>query len=167
MLVDGETKVIESFAILDYLEAAYPSPALMPADAAAIGTVRMVQMVTLNELLTALAPLTRKMMGFDNPDQATVEKAQQQTMKVLQFCQDKLAGQLWYGGDQVTLAEMVLGTVTPWLTQMEVDLADVPEIQDWTQRLMARQAWQMTQPTEAAIAAFRDRMRQLMAQRQG
>jgi glutathione S-transferase len=46
VLVDGDFRVIESFAILDYLEARYPTPALMPAIPAAIAKVRMVEMVT-------------------------------------------------------------------------------------------------------------------------
>lgn len=167
VLVDGELTVIESFAILDYLEARYPTPALVPPQPEQIATVRMVQMVTLNELLPALTPLTQKMMGFAQPEQEAVEKAQQKALTVLKFCQQQLAGNPWFGGDQLTLAEVVLGTVTPWLQGMELDMAEVPQLQDWTARLMARPAWQTTQPTEAAIAAFRDRMRQLMAQRQG
>jgi glutathione S-transferase len=57
VLVDGDFRVIESLAILDYLEARYPDLSLLPTDAIALARVRMVQMVTLNELLPAVIKL--------------------------------------------------------------------------------------------------------------
>jgi glutathione S-transferase len=56
--------VIESLAILDDLEAQYPIPSLLPKDAKALATVRMVELVTVHELLPAMNPLIREMMGF-------------------------------------------------------------------------------------------------------
>ncbi len=56
VLIDGDLTVIESLAILDYLEAKYPTPALLPTEAKALAVVRMVEMVTLNELLPATFP---------------------------------------------------------------------------------------------------------------
>ncbi|PSN17517.1 glutathione S-transferase family protein [filamentous cyanobacterium CCP5] len=167
VITDGDTTVIESFAILDYLDARYPTPAMMPTSPEAIARVRMVQMVTLNELLPALTPLTRKFMGFGEPDPEAMAKAHQQADKVLSFCQQQLGDGPWFGGDQITLAEAVLGTVTPWFKGMGVDMAQTPQMQAWTERLMARPAWQQTQPTEEMLAAFRDRMAKLMAQRHG
>lgn len=49
VLVDDGFRVVESLAILDYLEAKYPTPALMPTDAKAVATVCIVKMVTVNE----------------------------------------------------------------------------------------------------------------------
>lgn len=51
VLVDDDFRLIESLAILDYLEAKYPTPAMLPTDAQDLATVRMVEMVTNNELL--------------------------------------------------------------------------------------------------------------------
>ena len=41
ILIDGETKLVESLVICEYLEAQYPSPALLPADAATAAKVRL------------------------------------------------------------------------------------------------------------------------------
>ncbi len=46
VIVDDGFRVVESLAILDYLEAKYPTPAMLPTEAKALATVRMVQMVT-------------------------------------------------------------------------------------------------------------------------
>ncbi|NEQ16330.1 MAG: glutathione S-transferase family protein [Moorea sp. SIO3E2] len=59
VLIDDGFKVIESLAILDYLEAKYPTPALMPTDPQAIATVRMIQLVNVNELAPAIVTFMR------------------------------------------------------------------------------------------------------------
>ncbi|MBD2180730.1 glutathione S-transferase family protein [Planktothrix sp. FACHB-1375] len=46
VLVDDDFTIVESLAILDYLEVKYPAPAMLPTDAKALATVRMVEMVT-------------------------------------------------------------------------------------------------------------------------
>lgn len=61
--MDDGFNVVESLAILDYLETKYPMPTLLPADAKARATVRMVEMVTVNELMLGIAPLSRQWMG--------------------------------------------------------------------------------------------------------
>jgi glutathione S-transferase len=48
VIVDGNFRVLESIAILDYLEAKYPNPSLSPTDAETLAKVRMVQMVATN-----------------------------------------------------------------------------------------------------------------------
>ncbi|HEY9738437.1 MAG TPA: glutathione S-transferase family protein, partial [Trichocoleus sp.] len=122
VLVDGDTTVIESFAILDYLEAKYPEPALMPKDASAIATVRMVQMVTLNELMSALGPLTRQFMGFGQVSPEEVEKAKQQAAVSLRFFEGKLGAQPFFGGDQPSLADIILGIVASWFDDIGISL---------------------------------------------
>jgi len=49
VLDDGYTS--QSLAILDYLEAKHPTPELLPTNARDLATVRMVEMVTVNELI--------------------------------------------------------------------------------------------------------------------
>ena len=41
ILIDGDTKLVESLVICDYLDAQYPSPPLLPADAATAAKVRL------------------------------------------------------------------------------------------------------------------------------
>lgn len=165
VLVDGDRTVIESFAILDYLEAQYPTPPLMPTAPADVARVRMVQMATLNELMPAVNPLTRKMMGFGDPDAEAIQTALKQGTLCLGFFEQQLGDRPFYGGETLSLADVVLGTVAPWFEQLGLPLDNAPALTAWCDRLVARPAWQTTAPTPEMIAAFRERMRQLMAQR--
>lgn len=167
VLVDDGFTVIESFAILDYLEAKHPTPSLLPTTPEALATTRMVEMVSLNELVPAINPLTRKMMGFGEASPEAVEQAKQKADIVLKFYADKLGAGPYFGGNQLTLADVVAGTFAPWFEPLGLPLGHYPTLQSWTARLMDRPAWQATQPTPEAIGAFRDRMQRLMAQRQG
>jgi glutathione S-transferase len=163
VLVDDGFTVIESFAILDYLEAKYPEPSLMPTDPEAIATTRMIEMVTLNELVPGINPLVKRMMGFGQESPEALAAAQQKAEGVLQFYGDKLGEATFFGGDRLSLADVVAGTFAPWFEPLGLAMAQYPTLQAWTARLMERPAWQTTQPTQADLEAFRDRMKARMA----
>ncbi len=163
VLVDDGFTVIESFAILDYLEAKYPTPSLLATTPEGVATMRMVEMVTVNELVPAFSPLTKQMMGFGQESEDAIAQAKQKAEVVLKFYTGKLADQPFFCGDQLTLADVVAGTFAPWFEQLGLPMADYPTLQTWTSRLMDRPAWATTQPSEGDVAAFRDRMQQRMA----
>lgn len=163
VLVDDGFTVIESFAILDYLEAKYPTPSLLATVPEAVATLRMVEMVTVNELVPAINPLIKKMMGFGQETDDAIAQAKQKAEVVLKFYADKLGDGPFFCGDQLTLADVVAGTFAPWFESLGLPMANYPTLQAWTDRLMDRPAWQTTQPTARDLAAFRDRMQQRMA----
>ncbi|MEA5449613.1 glutathione S-transferase family protein [Leptolyngbya sp. CCNP1308] len=163
VLVDDGFTAIESFAILDYLEAKYPTPSLLATTPEEIATMRMVEMVTVNELVPAINPLTKQMMGFGQESEEAIAQAKQKAEVVLKFYADKLGDGPFFCGDQLTLADVVAGTFAPWFEQLGLPMANYPTLQAWTDRLMDRPAWQATQPTARDLAAFRDRMQQRMA----
>lgn len=162
-LVDDGFTVIESLAILDYLEAKYPTPALLPTEPEAIATTRMVQQITLNELVPAINPLFKQMMGFGQESPEAIEQAQQKAAVVLDFYRDQLGEAKYFGGDRLSLADIVAGTFAPWFEQLGLALTQYPTLHAWTARLMERSAWQKTQPTPEDLTAFRDRMKERMA----
>lgn len=166
VLVDDGFSLVESLAILDYLEAKYPTPALLPTDAKALATVRMVEMVTVNELSPAMAPLIRQMMGFAGNEPQKLEQALQQSATVLTFFERLLGEHLYFGGEQLTLADIVAGTAVAWFPGLGVPLDDYPKLNAWSERLTKRAAWQTTQPSPEAIEAFKSRMEALMAAQQ-
>jgi len=75
VLVDDGFRVIESLAILDYLEVKDPTPSLMPKDPDAVAKTRMIEMVTLNELVPAINPLTRQILGFGKVNSEDIQQA--------------------------------------------------------------------------------------------
>jgi len=166
VLVDDEVTVIESFAILDYLEAKYPVPSLLPSTPQAIATMRMVQMVTVNELVPAINPLIKRMMGFGEESPEAIEQAKKKAEIVLNFYAEKLGEGPFFGGEQLTLADVVAGTFAPWFDSLQLPMAIYPTLQAWTARLMERPAWSKTQPSPADLDQFRERMRERMAAQQ-
>lgn len=84
VLADGDFHIIETLAILDYLEAKYPAIALLPEDAKERAIVRMVEMVTVNELVPVMSPLVRQTFGGE-ADSKDLEKSHQNVAVVLRF----------------------------------------------------------------------------------
>ncbi len=57
VIIDDGLRVLESMAILDYLECKYSSHPLLPQNASQLAKVRMAQMVANNELSSLVIPL--------------------------------------------------------------------------------------------------------------
>ena len=164
VLVDDGFNVVESLAILDYLEAKYATPAMLPQDAKDLAIARMVQMVTVNELLPAAMPLFPLMLGLPVADKNKIDQAQEKGSTVLKFFENLLDDRPYFGSQNLTLAEVVAGTIIPWLPRGGISLSDYPKLSAWCDRLMARPAWQTTEATPEVIAAMKSRMAARMAQ---
>jgi len=164
MLVDGDFRVIESFAILDYLEAKYPDPPLLPSNPESLAIIKMVQMVIVNEFVgLGMQPLMRKSMQLGEISDEQLAKANKQTQTVLTFLEELLGENPFFGGDSLTLADIVAGTTIPWLNMLGFDLSSYHKINDWIPRLNQRESWQKTQPTQSQIDDFVGRMKARMA----
>jgi len=157
VLVDDGLRLIESLAIMDYLETKYPTPTLLPQSAQAIATVRMVQMVTANELFGQLISLI-----CEAEDSAQFLQAKQQTDKVLEFLTELLGESPYFGSQQLTLGDIVAGTAIPLLPKLGITLNDYPNLNNWCQRLLQREVWQKTQLSTADFEAFKRRVRVLV-----
>lgn len=154
-LVDDGFNIVESLAILDYLEAKYPTPTMLPKDVKERAIARMVQLVTANELIPAAVPLLPQMLGLPVGNPEKIEQAQQKVSTVLKFFENLLGDRPYFGSQNLTLADVVAGTVIPWLPRTGVSLSDYPKLSAWCERLMARPAWQATEPTPEVIEAFK------------
>jgi glutathione S-transferase len=135
VLIDGDLRIIESMAILDYLEAKYPDPPLLPKDAIALARVRMVQSVTIHELLPAIVRLI-----IEEPNSDERQYAHFRASNTLTFLDQMLSNQPYFAGEQLTLAEIVAGSLVHRLPDLEVGLSD--SLTDWSDRLLARSSWQ-------------------------
>jgi glutathione S-transferase len=167
VLVDDGFNVIESLAILDYLEAKNPSPSLLPTNPKDLAIVRMVEMATVNELVSAMNPLIYKMMGFPGgEDSQKLEQAKQKIAIGLEFIEKLLGDSPYFGSEKLTLADIVAGCAVPLLPMLDFPLTNYQKLTAWSERLMQRSSWQTTQPTPELIEAFKSRMQTLMEQRQ-
>ncbi len=165
VLVDDGFRVIESLAILDYLETKYPQPSLLPQEPQAQALVNMVNLVTVNELMPAMGPLLRPLLGMPAAEPEQVSQAKEKLTTVLTFLEELLGDRPYFGSDSLTLAEIVAGCLIPWLpVGVDMPLDNFPKLRAWSDNLTQRAAWITTQPTEADLEAFRARMQARMAQ---
>ena len=162
VLVDGEVTVFESLAILDYLEAQYPQPSLLPQHPPTLAKVKMVEMVTVNELVTSLPPLIRHSLGIVQGDEQVLEGARQKAQTVLSYFEQIMPENNYFGGESITLAEVVLGTITPLLPSFGIPLSSYPRLQQWTKNLSLRESWQKTQATPEQIESFKAAMKKML-----
>ncbi|MCT7984739.1 glutathione S-transferase family protein [Laspinema sp. A4] len=166
VLEDEGFVVVESLAILDYLEAKYPTPSLLPSDPQMLATVKMIELLTLNQMMPPMRPLMMNSMGLSEESPEKLQEAKQNVARVLRFFESKLADRLYFGDQQLTLADIVAGTAIPFLPSLGLPLEDYPRLKDWCDRLMTRESWQQTQPTETEITEVKARMKSLLSQRQ-
>ncbi|EAW34163.1 glutathione S-transferase family protein [Lyngbya sp. PCC 8106] len=164
-LVDDDFTVIESLAILDYLEAKYPTPSFTPKNAKQIGTMRMVEFVTVNELLPTSLPLLKQVVGLPEDPNQPLEKIHQKITTIFDFYQKYLGENPYLVSEEMTLADIVVGTVIPTLKYMNVSLENHPQLQAWCERLMLRESWQKTEPQPEDIQASYARIKAILTQK--
>ncbi|MER3495025.1 MAG: glutathione S-transferase family protein [Mastigocladus sp. ERB_26_2] len=150
VIVDDNFRVLESLAILDYLEAKYPQPALLPKEPEALATVKMVQMVSTNELLPKMITLM-----FENEDSPKFIQTKQHLNTVLKFLMITLGNNSFFGGEQLTLADIVVGTDISLLPKLGMNFSNYPNLNDWFERLRQRPAWQKTELSQEEFEQFR------------
>lgn len=163
VLVDDDFTVVESLAILDYLEAKYPTPALLPTEAKALAVVRMANLVTVNELQPAILPFLRRLMKLEVEDKQ-LEQAQQKVETVLGFLSEKLPEEgPYFLGEQLSLADLVAGTALPALPMLGVSFENYPKLGRWLAGLGNRESWQKTTPSPAEVEAAMPGIRATLA----
>lgn len=159
VLVDHGFPVIESLAILDYLEAKYPLNSLSPEKPESLAIVKMVNMVTVNELVPAMNPLSAKALGMREVGEEEVNKSQEKIATVLTFFEQLLGDKPYFAGEKLSLAECVLGTVVTLFPLIEVSLDNYPNLQNWLEKLNQRESFTKTAPTPEMIEAFKAKIK--------
>lgn len=150
VIIDNGFRVIESLAILDYLEAKYPTPALLPKEAENLAKVRMVQMVTTHELL----PKTISLI-FESEESSKVKQAHEHIDKVLNFLSECLGNNSYLAGEQLSLADIVAGTDLYLLPKLGINFNNYPQLQDWFECMMQRESWQKTELSDQDYEKFK------------
>jgi glutathione S-transferase len=164
VIVDNGFRVIESLAILDYLEAKYPTRSLMPSNPEDIATVRIVEMVAVNELQLAMLLLTRPLVGLD-VDNQKLDAAKERVISVMQFYENLLEKHSYFVGEELTLADIVAGTLLPSLYLFGFSLDLYPRLKVWLERLAMRESWQQTTPPPEVVEAALPNIRKILERR--
>ncbi|MFM7365694.1 MAG: glutathione S-transferase family protein [Cuspidothrix sp.] len=162
-LVDDGFNVVESLAILDYLEAKYPQPRMLPENPQDLAIVKMVELVTANELYSATTMFLPQILGLSKLDPEKADQAKQKITVVLKFFENLLGDRPYFGSEEITLAEVVAGTVIPLVPQAGIPLENYPKINTWCNNLIARPAWQTTQVTPQIMEDFKSVLKARMS----
>lgn len=164
VILDNGFRVIESLAILDYLEAKYPTRSLMPSNPEDIAIIRMVEMVSVNELQSAMLLLTRPLVGLD-VDNQKLDAAKERVISVMKFYENLLGKHSYFVGEELTLADIVAGTLLPSLYLFGFSLASYPRLEALLERLAMRESWQKTTPQPEVLEAALPNIRNILERR--
>ena len=157
VIVDDGLRVLESLAILDYLEYKYNDRPLLPQDVSQLAKVRMAQMVSNNELSSLVIPLMT-----ETEDSPKLKQTKRKIQRILDFFSELLDEDLYFGGECLSLGDIVAGNAVVLLDKLGFDLAQTEKIERWCDRLMQRKVWQQTQPNEEQIVIFKQTVQQLI-----
>lgn len=149
VVVHGDIRVIESIAILDYLDSQFHQRPLSPATPADIARMRMVQLVVTNELLPKLVAVVNA------EHQPLSEKTLAHLETCFQFLEQQLSDQVYFGGEMLNLADIVAGSTVPLFSRLGVSLQSYPSLQSWQSRILDRPAWQQTQPSDLDLKQWK------------
>lgn len=153
VIQDGDFRLIESLAILDYLELKHPEAALVPSSVDAVATMKMIQLVIVNELMPKISKV---IMAVEQPlSPALVEQLHQ----VMLFLEAHLTNQTYFGGETLNLADIVAGATIPLFQRLGFSLEPYAALGHWCQTIIARPAWQTTSPRNAELDAWQQVVR--------
>jgi len=136
----------ESTAILNYLEATHPSPALVPADPKQRALVDM-HMKLCDLQLTRHAGtiiFPKRFLPRDRWDQAAISSAKSEIERHLGILERELKGKTYLVGEQFSLADLCYLPFVEFLPLMEV--TPPAGVGAWVERLLSRPAAEKTRP---------------------
>jgi glutathione S-transferase len=148
-LVDGDLRLWESNAIMQYLADRAGETPLFPREPARRADVVRWQCWELAHFGRALGAVLferifKPVMLGEAPDEAAAERALGQLRPLAAQLDAHLAGRRFVAGGEVTLADYSLGCQLPLAEFGRVDLAPYPNLRAWLGRLDEREAWRAT-----------------------
>jgi glutathione S-transferase len=155
-------RLYETQAILRYIDRVLPEPALTPADAR--GAARMDQVMNINDwyLFQGCANIIvfQRVIGpmFLNltPDLETIAEAMPRARVVLRELANLLDDKPWFGGDRLSLADLLVGPQLELFArapEWQELVAETPNLAGFLARIEARPSMQATQMEKLATLA--------------
>lgn len=136
-LVDGDRNIYESSVINEYLEDAYPAPALMPRDPGLRAYIRM----WIDFANTRVMPASKTFRTAAEP--AARAAARRELGQHFSLLTQELGERRWFAGDVFTLADI---SFAPLFARMDShrEVPGAEALNPWLQRIAARPAYVRT-----------------------
>jgi glutathione S-transferase len=157
-LVDGDFKLWETGAILQYIASQKPNN-LWPDDVRSRADIMRWQSWAIAHwdkegcVPLLFERLIKQILNLGSPDEAVVAAALEQFHKNAHVLDDHLGRQRWLVGGDVTLADFAVAASLFYADRGGLPLADYPRIGDWFARVSSLPCWQETAPQPVAAAA--------------
>ena len=154
-LEDGDFRLWESNAIIQYLAAKKAEGGLLPADERARADVARWQFWESTTWDPACAILVferavKRFFGGGAPDPVEVEKGLQRFHRAAKVLDAHLRGRTYVCCDRLTLADFALAADLTMAEPAQLPLEDYGEIRRWAGRLADLPAWQRTREMQNA-----------------
>ena len=145
-LDDGE-RLTEGPAIVQYLADQVPERKLAPA----FGTMARYRLMEWLNFITS--ELHKSFGAFFMPGMPDDAKAlyRNRLRQRLQYVDEQLAGKSYLMGDDFTVADAYLFTVSNWTVPTQVDIADLANLQAFRERMLARPSVQAAMKHEGLL----------------
>lgn len=138
VLVDGETAIWDSLAILVYLARCYGKGEWLPTDIAGETQVMQWLAVSENELLYGLAR-ARSTLLLKRP--FNLEQCQSEGKAGLDVMEQHLAGNEWLAAGKPTIADIACYPYVMLAPMGEVSLKPYPNVREWLVRVEGLPGW--------------------------
>jgi glutathione S-transferase len=136
----------ESTAILNYLEATHPAPALVPGDARGRAWVdmhmKLCDLQMTRQTGTIIFP--KRFLPKARWDEAAMAQARTEIQKHLETVERQLGASEYLVAGRFTLADLSYAPFLEFLPLMEID--PPPAVRAWRQRLLGRPSARQTSP---------------------
>ena len=157
-LVDGDFKLWESNAIMQYLASQKPNT-LWPDNARTRADIMRWQSWQLQHWSKeACEPLTfqrlvKKILNLGPPEPAVVEKATECFHREARVLDTHLSKQRYVAGSELTLADLSVAASIAHSKEAAMPLEPYQNVRDWFGRVAALPAWRQTAPEPLPVAA--------------
>ena len=146
VLDDDGFVLYESTAILNYLEATHPSPALVPSDVKGRALVDMYMKLCDIQMGVHVTPIIfpKRFLKKERWDLEAMDVAKTAIEAHLDILRTQLAGKTYLVGEQFSLADLVYIPFLHFLPLMEIDPPSA--VESWAARLLEREGAKQTVP---------------------
>jgi len=159
-LIDGDTKLVQSLAILEYLEETHPNPPILPTGAADRAHARALGQIVAMEAHTLLVPRIRKyleqVLGLDEETRMNWIRHWNDTASAALeavLASDPRTGKFCVG-DSPTVADIcMVPHISSTIVLYNNDISRYPTIQRIYETCMALDAFSVTHPLKQPDAA--------------